>query len=154
MVNRAFFVALAVLRIAVGASLLYSGLQKLDWFVSSPLRETFAQWAEHPANGFVAGYLAFLTAHHALFARLVALGELGLGALLLLGLLTPLAALLAFLLVFNINLASSAIFSLDYLKPESGLSYLLIFPVLFFGRAGTAFGLDGAIARRGRKSPS
>jgi hypothetical protein len=42
-------------------------------------------------------------------------------------------------------------FSLDYLRGQSGLVYLLAWPVLFFGRAGTALGLDGALARRGQK---
>ena len=45
-------------------------------------------------------------------------------------------------------------FSLSYLRGQSGLAYLLIFPVLFFGRAGTALGIDGFIAKSGRKAPA
>ena len=155
MVTRGFFAILALLRIAAGLSLLTSGLQKLSWFGSTaPLDQKLADWAQHPANSLVAKYLTFATAHHGLFARLVVLGETGLGALLILGFLTPLAALLAFVMVLEFQLAGSSMFSLAYLRGQSGLAYLLVYPVLFFGRAGTAFGLDGMLSRRGAKAPS
>ena len=151
MVTRGFFAILALLRIAAGLSLLTSGLQKLAWFTSAAaLEKTLAGWSQHPANEMVAKYLAFATAHQGFFARLVVLGELGLGALLIIGFLTPLAALLAFMMVLQFQLAGGEIFSPAYLRGESSLAYLLIYPVLFFGRAGTAFGVDGLLSRRGR----
>jgi uncharacterized membrane protein YphA (DoxX/SURF4 family) len=153
MVTRGFFVLLAFLRIAAGASLLSSGLLKLSWFTSSTaLEQKLAEWAAHPANAVVAKYLALVTPHHGLFARLVVLGEIGLGTLLLLGFLTPLAALLAFLMVLQFQLASGQVFGLGYLRGESGLVYLLVYPVLFFGRAGTAMGVDGMLSRRPQKA--
>ena len=155
MVTRGFFALLAFLRIAAGLSLLTSGLQKLAWFGSTTsLDQKLADWAQHPANAMVAKYVAFATAHHGLFARLVVLGELSLGALLILGFLTPLAALLAFAMVLQFQLAGGQIFSMGYLRGQSGLAYLLIYPVLFFGRAGTAFGVDGMLSRRGAKPPA
>ncbi len=155
MVTRGFFAFLAFLRIAAGISLLGSGLQKLSWFGSAAgLDQKLADWSQHPANAYVGKYLAFSTAHHGLFARLVVLGELGLGALLILGLLTPLAAILAFLMVAEFQLASSQMFGMGYLRGQSGLAYLLIYPVLFFGRAGTVFGLDGMLSRRGQRAAS
>src|SRR5438270_5630359 len=100
MVTRGFFAILAFLRIAAGLSLLTSGLQKLAWFGSSAqLEQKLTEWSAHPANALAARYIHFAAAHHGLFARLVVLGEIGLGALLLIGFLTPLAALLAFLMV-------------------------------------------------------
>jgi len=153
MVTRGFFVLLALLRIAAGASLLSSGLQKLSWFGStSSLDQTLADWAAHPANAAVAKYLALVTSHHGLCARLVVLGELGLGALLLVGFLTPLAALLAFVMVLQFQLASGQIFALGYVRGQSALVYLLVYPVLFFGRAGTSLGIDGMLSRMPRKS--
>lgn len=153
MVTRGFSLVLALLRIAAGLSLLTSGLLKLSWFGSTTaLEQRVADWAQHPANSAVARYLAFVMPHTGLFARMVVLGELTLGVLLILGFLTPLAALLAFVMVANIQFGSGSIFSLDYLRGESGLAYLLIYPVLFFGRGGTALGLDGFIARSGRKA--
>ena len=154
MVTRGFFAILALLRIAAGISLFTSGLQKLAWFRSTvPLDQVLARWSEHPGNAVVAKYLAVATAHHGLFARLVPLGELTLGALLMVGFLTPLAALLAFVMVLQFQFASGQLFSLNYLRGQSGLAYLLIFPTLFFGRAGTEVGLDGMIARRRPRSP-
>jgi uncharacterized membrane protein YphA (DoxX/SURF4 family) len=151
MVSRGFSVFLAFLRIAAGLSLIGPGLRKLGWFTHPTLEPTLAAWAAHPHNALVAKYLALVTPHHGVFARLVVLGELGLGALLVLGFLTPLAALLAFAMVLNYHFASGQMFALDYLRGQSGLVYLLIFPVLLLGRAGTSLGLDGVLARSGQK---
>lgn len=153
MVTRGFFAFLSFLRIAAGISLLTSGLQKLAWFGSTgPLDQTLANWSQHPANGLLAKYLAAVAAHHGLFARLVVMGELGLGTLLVLGLLTPVAALLAFAMVLQFQFASGQLSSLNYLRGQSGLAYLLIYPALFLGRAGTVLGLDGMLSRRPQKS--
>ena len=155
MVTRGFFVLLAFLRIGAGLSLLTSGLQKLAWFTSTAqLDQKLADWAAHPANAFVAKYLAFVTPHAGLFSKMVVLGEVGLGALLMVGLLTPLAALLAFVMVAQFQLAGGQLFAMSYLRGQSGLAYLLVFPVLFFGRAGTALGLDGLLSRRGQRPPA
>ena len=152
MVTRGFFAFLAFLRIAAGVSLLTSGLQKLAWFGgTAPLDQKLTDWAAHPGIAAVGRYLAFATAHHGLFARLVVLGELGLGVLLILGFLTPLAAIVAFLMVAQFQFASSQMFAMSYLRGQAPLAYLLVYPVLFFGRAGTALGLDGMLARRGAK---
>jgi len=152
MLTPGFSLFLAFLRIAAGISLFTSGLQKLSWLSDPPLEQRLGEWAAHPANPAVAKYLAFVSEHPALFPRLVAVGELGLGALLIVGFLTPLAALLAFFMVLNFQYASSQLFSASYLRGQSGLVYLLTYPVLFFGRAGTALGIDGLIARGIRKA--
>jgi hypothetical protein len=62
--------------------------------------------------------------------------------------LTPLAAILAFVMVLQFQLASGQLFSLSYLRGQGALTYLLVYPVLFFGRAGTALGVDGFLSRR------
>ena len=152
MLTPGFSLFLAVLRIAAGVSLFTSGLQKLSWFAQPPLQQKFAEWSTHPANDAVAKYLAFVSQYPAVFSRVVVVGELGLGALLILGLLTPLAALLAFVMVLNFQFASGQIFSLNYVRGQSGLAYLTIYPLLFFGRAGTALGVDSLIARGVRSS--
>jgi uncharacterized membrane protein YphA (DoxX/SURF4 family) len=154
MLTPGFSLFLALLRVAAGVSLFTSGLQKLSWFAHPPLQEKFAEWSANPANAAVAKYLAFVSGYPTVFSRLVAVGELGLGVLLILGLLTPLAALLAFVMVLNFQFASGQIFSLAYLRGQSGLAYVMIYPVLFFGRAGTALGIDGAIARGMRNTSS
>lgn len=153
MVTRGFFAFLALLRIAAGISLFTTGLQKLAWFGNSQmLSQAFAKWAQHPGNAVVGKYLNFVSGHAGLFSKLVVMGELGLGALLILGFLTPLAALLAFVMVLQFHFGSGSMFGVEYLRGQSGLAYLLIFPVLFFGRAGTVLGLDGFLSRRPQKS--
>jgi uncharacterized membrane protein YphA (DoxX/SURF4 family) len=152
MLTPGFSLFLAFLRIAAGISLFASGMQKLSWFAQPPLTQRFVEWASHPANAAVTRYLDFVSQHPALFSRLVPIGEIGLGLLLMAGLLTPLASVLAFLMVLNFQFASSQMFSLAWLRGQSGLAYLLIYPVLFLGRAGTSLGMDGMIARGMRKS--
>lgn len=154
MISRGFFAFLALLRIAAGVSLVLPGLHKLAWFTDpGKLEAQLSGWAAHPANPLVARYLQLVTPHHHLFARMVVLGEIGLGAMLVVGLLTPLAALLAFLMVLNFVFASGQMFSLPFYTGESALVYLLVFPVLLLGRAGTFLGVDGLLSGAGRKRP-
>ncbi|HYR20227.1 MAG TPA: DoxX family membrane protein [Myxococcales bacterium] len=146
-------VALALLRIATGISLLGPGLNKLGWFAHPVLEPILANWAQHAPNGMVVRYLHLVTPHHAGLARIVAVGELGLGTLLVLGFFTPIAALLAVVMVAQFHLASGAMFQSSYLMGQNGLVYLLIFPVLVAGRAGVGLGLDGILGRSMRSSP-
>ena len=139
--------ALALLRIAAGISLLGPGLLKLGWFAHPALEQSLAAWAQHSPNGMVTSYLYLIMPHHAALARIVAIGELGLGSLLVLGFLTPLAALLALVMVAQFHFASGAMFQGSYITGQNGLVYLLIYPVLIAGRAGIALGLDGILGR-------
>jgi uncharacterized membrane protein YphA (DoxX/SURF4 family) len=154
MVSRGFFGMLALLRIAAGVSLIFAGYSKLAWFGNPGLLEqTLTGWAAHPANSLVARYLSLVQPHYAIFARLVAAGELGLGALLVIGFLTPLAALLAFVMVLQFYFASSQVFAVKFISPSGGLVYVLQYLVLFAGRGGTALGLDGMLGgRKGKAS--
>lgn len=151
MTTRALSWVLAFLRIAAGLSLAGAGLHKLGWFTHPALQDVFAQWAAKAHNPLVAKYLALVAPHQSVLSKVVVVGELGLGALLVAGFLTPMAALLAFLMVANFHFASGQMFSLEYLTGQSGLSFLLIFPVLFAGRAGTVLGIDGMLAGQKRK---
>ena len=151
--SRGLQIALGLLRIATGISLLGPGLNKLGWFAHPALEPVLANWAQHAPNGLVVRYLHLVTPHHAGLARIAAVGELGLGTLLVLGFFTPVAALLAVIMVAQFHLASGAIFQPSYLMGQNGLVYLLIFPVLIAGRAGAALGLDGILGRSMRSSP-
>jgi uncharacterized membrane protein YphA (DoxX/SURF4 family) len=139
---------LALLRIAAGLSILGPGLQKLSWFRHPALEYLLASWASHTDSPVVLGYLQLLTPHAAWLARVVVVGEIGLGSLLVIGFLTPLASIVAFLMVFNFHFASGKMVSQHYLIGQDGLVYLLVFLVLVAGRAGLAFGVDGALRRR------
>ncbi|GAC1553684.1 MAG: hypothetical protein NVS2B9_18520 [Myxococcales bacterium] len=145
--SRGLQVLLALLRVAAGASLLGPGLHKLGWLRHPALEQQLASWSAHADNPFIHKYLQLMIPHSAWLARAVAVGEIGIGALLILGLLTPLVSALAFLMVLNFHFASGAMTSLQYLGGQSGLVYLLLFPVLAVGRAGLAFGVDGVLGR-------
>jgi uncharacterized membrane protein YphA (DoxX/SURF4 family) len=146
--SRGLQVALALLRIAAGISLLGPGFAKLGWFTHPTLEQTLANWAQHAPNGLVVSYLHLVTPHHAGLARLVVTGELGLGTLLVLGFFTPVAGVLAFLMIAQYHFASGAMFQGSYIFGQNGLVYLLIFPVLVAGRAGVELGFDGILGRR------
>jgi len=146
--SRPLQICLAFLRIAAGISLIGPGISKLGWFMHPALEPHLSGWLAHTTNPILSKYLHFMIPHSAVLARVVAAGELGLGALLILGLFTPLAAVLAFLMVANFHFASGAMLSLDYVTGQDGLVYLLLFPVLLFGRAGLALGADGMLGRR------
>jgi len=152
MVSRGFTVVLALMRIAAGATLILAGLQKLAWFSSSvPLQQTFTKFQANAANGMVAKYVAFVAPHAGVLSKVVVLGELGLGTLLVLGFLTPLAALLAFVMTLQFYFAASLPFGkMFYMNGSSVL--LLSFLVIFAGRGGTALGLDGILARRKQRA--
>ena len=151
--SRGLQVTLGLLRIAAGISLLGPGLNKLGWFAHPALEPILANWAQHAPNGMVVRYLHLVSPHHAGLARIVAVGELGVGTLLVLGFFTPIAALLAAVMVAQYHFASGAMFQPSYLMGQNGLVYLLIFPVLIAGRAGVSLGLDGILGRSMRGSP-
>jgi uncharacterized membrane protein YphA (DoxX/SURF4 family) len=139
---------LALLRVAAGLSLLGPGLTKLGWFASAqPLQQKLTAWAASAPFPFVAKYVNFMLPHAGALSKVVALGELGLGGLLLVGFLTPVAALLGFLMVLQFHFASGALFTKEYVLGQSGLVYLLMYLVLFAGRAGQALGADGLVGR-------
>jgi uncharacterized membrane protein YphA (DoxX/SURF4 family) len=145
--NRGLQVCLALLRIAAGITVLGPGLTKLGWFAHPALEPILANWAAHAPAGIVTSYLHWVTPHHAALARVVAVGELCLGTMLVLGLFTPLAAALAFFMVANYHFASGAMFHATWFTAGNGLAYLLMFPVLVAGRAGVALGVDGVLGR-------
>jgi putative oxidoreductase len=147
-------ICLALLRIATGVSLIGTGLKKVSWFAHPMLEQQLAGFASHAPNGLVTSYLHAVTPHHAVLARVVVLGELGLGTLLILGLFTPLAAALAFLMVAQFHFASGAMFQAMYFVGQNGLVFLLVFPVLLTGRAGVALGLDGFLGRSMTRAPA
>jgi len=146
-------IALGLLRIATGISLLGPGLNKLGWFAHPALEPILANWAQHAPNGMVVRYLHLVAPYHAGLARIVAVGELGLGTLLVLGFFTPVAAGIALFMVAQFHFASGAMFQGSYLMGQNGLVYLLIFPVLVTGRAGVALGLDGILGSSMRGAP-
>jgi uncharacterized membrane protein YphA (DoxX/SURF4 family) len=111
-------VGLATTRILIGLFLLFMGLGKIKWFLDpSILAGQLSGWREAVASGSVsATYLDRVAIPGIpLFARLVPLGEISSGIALLLGLWTPVFALIAFFMVLNFQIASGMIFTYAFL---------------------------------------
>jgi uncharacterized membrane protein YphA (DoxX/SURF4 family) len=148
MVSRGFTILLALMRIA----LILTGSQKLAWFSSPvPLQQTLTKFQASAANPLVANYISMVLPHAGLFSKLVVLGELGLGTLLLIGFLTPVAALLAFLMTAQFYFVSSQPFTKAFYMPGP-LVFLLALLVISAGKGGTALGVDGILSTRRQKA--
>lgn len=118
---------LAVIRVALGVFFIFEAIGKYRWFADPSILagrlndwliaagpETASRWyLEHVALPGVA-----------LFARLVPLGEFACGIGLVLGVWTPLVALLAFFMTLNFHVASGALFRLAFLTNGYGLPVL------------------------------
>jgi uncharacterized membrane protein YphA (DoxX/SURF4 family) len=116
---------LAVIRILLGVFFIFQGLGKVGWLMSSSvLATTLGQWSGQatPVARWHLDRIAMPGVE--IFARLVPLGELAAGVALVLGIGTRLAALLAFLMVLNFHVASSAIFKYAFLTNGYGLPVL------------------------------
>jgi len=118
---------LTILRISIGVFFVFEGLGKIRWLTnSSILAAQFADWSQTaPTGSIMQGYLQRIAVPGvAVFARLVPLGELLCGTALILGVLTPLAAFLAFFMALNFQIASGAIFKFSFLTSGYGLPVL------------------------------
>lgn len=115
---------LAITRICLGVFFLFQGLNKYQWFAdSSFLAWQFEQWRDAAAAGSISRWYldSIAVPGHAVFARLVPLGEIASGLALIVGFWTPTFALLACFMVVNFAVASGNIFTYSYLTNGYGL---------------------------------
>jgi uncharacterized membrane protein YphA (DoxX/SURF4 family) len=113
--------ALRVLGLAIGLFFLFNGLDKRAWFLDSNiLSERLDGWLENAAPS-VRWYIETLAAPGVpLFARLVPLAELVVGAGLIVGFWTRLAAFLALMMVANFDFARGMFHSGEFLTDGVG----------------------------------
>ncbi len=116
---------LAIIRIFLGVFFLFEAFSKRAWFLDGGiLGKQLSGWHEE-AVPWARWYLDTVALPYApWFARLVPLGELATGLAFVFGVWTRLAALLAFLMVLNIHVASSRIFQFGFLTNGYGLPVL------------------------------
>jgi uncharacterized membrane protein YphA (DoxX/SURF4 family) len=117
---------LRVLAIMLGVFFLGMCSSKLAWFLdSSILLNKFQTIFLPKAPPIVRWYLETVCIPGApLFARLVPLGELAAGLALIAGFWTRMAAIVALLMVLNFHFATSAFWSIDFLRDGTGLPVL------------------------------
>jgi uncharacterized membrane protein YphA (DoxX/SURF4 family) len=119
--------ALALLRVYLGLAFVLTAVPKLQ--------DTFTDVPTH--------------SNAQLFGSMVSWGELLVGALLILGLVTRLSAAAALLLTLNYMWAKEASPDLS----SNDTAFVAISLALLFGAAGRTFGLDAMLARRWPRSP-
>lgn len=117
---------LRVLAVMLGVFFLGMCSTKLAWFLdSSILLNKFQTIFLPKAPSIVRWYLETVCIPGApLFARLVPLGELAAGLALIAGFWTRMAATVALLMVLNFHFATSAFWSIDFLRDGTGLPVL------------------------------
>ena len=118
---------LTILRICIGVFFFFMGIGKIRWFAdSSLLARQLAGWLHAAAPGSLSlWYLEHIaTPGLAVFARLVPLGEMSVGAALVVGFWTPVAAFVAFFMALNFQVASGAIVQYSFLTSGYGLPVL------------------------------
>lgn len=118
---------LALLRICLGVFFVFEGLGKIRWFAdSSILASQLGGWYQSAASTSISHwYLQRIAVPWTpLFARLVPLGEISCGIALVVGFWTPIAALIAFFMALNFQIASGALFRYSFLTSGYGLPVL------------------------------
>jgi uncharacterized membrane protein YphA (DoxX/SURF4 family) len=119
-------VGLRVLAVMLGIFFLGMSSSKIAWLTNSGiLLQKFQMIFLPKAPPIVRWYLETVCIPGTpLFARLVPLGELAAGLALILGFWTRMAAIAGFLMVLNFHFATSAFWSIDFLRDGTGLPVL------------------------------
>jgi thiosulfate dehydrogenase (quinone) large subunit len=143
--------ALALLRVYLGAVFLIAAIAKLRADFTSGFRGFLEGTAPERSHVFYQGFLQDVVLPNAqLFAALVTWGELLVGLLLILGLMTRLSAAAALLLTLNYMFAKGA---WPWTSSSSDAAFAAISLALMIGAAGRTFGLDSMLAKRWPRSP-
>ena len=118
---------LTLLRILLGVFFLFQGLGNLPWLLNaSPLSQQLEAWQHSvPSGSISAQYLQRVAVPFAaVLARLVPVGEIGVGLAMIAGFWTSVFAFIAFVMVVNFHIASGVIFTYGFLTNPYGLPVL------------------------------
>lgn len=117
--------ALRILAVMLGVFLVAMSSTKIAWLTDSGILLGQFQLFLQKAPPSVRWYLETVCLPGTpIFARLVPLGELSLGLALIAGFWTRMAALVALLMVLNFHFATSAFWSVEFLRDGTGLPVL------------------------------
>ena len=142
--------ALVVLRIYLGVVFLVAALPKFQEDFTQGLLGFLNHVALDRGHPFYQEFVQRIVIPHAsLFAILVSWGELLVGLSLVLGLLTRVSAVVAFLLTVNYMFAKGNWF---WTPSSNDAAFAMISLALLLGAAGRTFGLDSLLARRWPRS--
>jgi len=143
--------ALVLLRLYMGMVFLVAAVPKLDRDFSPQLVEFLENVGLKQGHPFYRWFLETVVLPNAhLFGRLIPWGELLVGTLLILGLLTRLTAAGALLILGNYMLAKGAWI---WAPSSNDAAFAVIAVALLIGAAGRTLGVDSVLARRWPRSP-
>jgi thiosulfate dehydrogenase [quinone] large subunit len=137
-----------LIRLYLGYIFFTSGLHKLGQGQSWPamLQGLLGKWAGEAPHKWYASFLSHtVLPNHEVFAYLVSVGELLVGACLLLGLFTRLACVFGAVMNFNYLMAHGHESASAALSNEA---FLVMEAVIFLAAAGRSFGIDQALHKR------
>jgi uncharacterized membrane protein YphA (DoxX/SURF4 family) len=144
-----------ILRLAIAGLFISLGVGKYreGWLTNpAPLEQSLNNFRQHAAGPQLT-YLDHVAIPYAgLWSKLMAAGEFAVGASLLLGLLTRLAALGGLFMVVNFHAATGNLFTLNFFGSPWAALLLAGLLVVFLSRAGRWGGLDALLAGSGSKS--
>jgi uncharacterized membrane protein YphA (DoxX/SURF4 family) len=143
--------ALALLRIYLGAVFLIAGLPKVREDFTPRLTSFLEQVALQKGHVFYQEFIReVVLPHTSLFAALITWGELVVAVLLVLGLFTRLASVVALIMLVNYMFAKGAWL---WSPSSNDAAFATIALALLIGAAGRTLGLDAFLARRRPRSP-
>ena len=143
--------ALVLLRVYLGVVFLVAAVPKVSRDITPSLAGFLEKVALTKGHPFYQDFVREVVLPNApFFAWLVTWGELAVGVLLILGLLTRLSAAVALLLVVNYMLAKGAWL---WTPSSNDAAFAVIALALLIGAAGRTLGLDAFLARRWPRSP-
>jgi uncharacterized membrane protein YphA (DoxX/SURF4 family) len=143
--------ALVLLRVYLGVVFLIAGVPKLWTDFTPGLTAFLEQRAMAQSHPFYRQFLQEVVLPNTqLFAALVTWGELLVGVLLILGLMTRPSATVALLLTLNYMFAKGA---WPWTPSSNDAAFAAISLALVIGAAGRTLGLDSMLARRWPRSP-
>jgi len=138
---------LVPLRLLFGAILSIEGWSKLrgDWLHGTPLLRNLDRWlADDRPYGFVMPIVNVAHAHPKIFGSLIAIGELSIGACMLVGLVTRASSALGALMLLSI--AASA--GQGLAPPGNALLMAAVFLLFVVVPPGRVLGLDAMLRNR------
>jgi thiosulfate dehydrogenase [quinone] large subunit len=143
--------ALVVLRVYLGTVFLVAAVPKLNGDFTRQLVEFVENVGLKRGHPFYRPFLDTVVLPNAhLFGLMIPWGELLVGALLLIGLLTRVSAAGAMLIVVNYMLVKGAWL---WTPSSNDAAFAVIALALLIGAAGRTLGVDGLLARRWPRSP-
>jgi uncharacterized membrane protein YphA (DoxX/SURF4 family) len=150
--ERTYLWFIVILRVYVGYYMLRQGARKFlrdfpkgDW-IGRQIGD-LANLDLHPWYKRI--FVGYVVPHHELFGYLVTIGEIMVGACLVLGLITRLSALVGLFLVINYYLAIGSVRGGAQLAQQQ--TYIVSLIVILLSNPGRTLGLDGLIFGKGRE---